>query len=111
VLRGTQSGGPYAPVGRASGPSYVDTGLTAATTYFYVVRSTAGTRASQNSAQLRVTTTLTPATNVRHTAHPDHVDLSWDAASGAVRHSVVRANEDGSNTVTVGSTTQPAFTE
>jgi FG-GAP-like repeat len=39
------------------------------------------------------------------------VDLSWDAAPGAVRYSVVRANEDGSNYVIVGSTTQTSYTD
>ena len=84
VLRGRQSGGPYTLVGHVTALSYPDSGLAPATAYYYVVRSTSGGRTSQNSAQLAVTTTITPATGLRHTAFPDHVDLSWAAAPGAV---------------------------
>jgi len=37
VYRGTQSGGPYTPIASPTANSYSDTGLTAATTYYYVV--------------------------------------------------------------------------
>ena len=49
VLRGTATGGPYTQIGTTTGTSYTDTGpqtgpptMTWNTTYFYVVRATAG---------------------------------------------------------------------
>ncbi|NUT50345.1 MAG: hypothetical protein HOV94_24015 [Saccharothrix sp.] len=111
VLRGVRSGGPYTTVGRTSALSYADSGLTASTSYFYVVRGTAGTKSSADSAQLAVTTAASPPTNVRHTAHTDHVELSWDAAPGAQRYHVVRADESGANKAEVGSTSGTSYVD
>lgn len=70
ILRGTASGGPYTKVGSSTGTSYTDTGpqtgppaMTWGTTYYWVVRATAGGWVSGNSAQASM---LTPkATNCK----------------------------------------------
>ncbi len=51
VFRSTTSGGPYTQVGTTSSTSFVDSGLTCNTTYFYVVTASNGTCDSGNSAQ------------------------------------------------------------
>ncbi|HEX4956118.1 MAG TPA: fibronectin type III domain-containing protein [Thermoanaerobaculia bacterium] len=55
ILRSTTSGGPYTQVGTSTTTSFSNTGLTASTTYYYVVRSFA-TCESGNSAQASATT-------------------------------------------------------
>src|SRR6266542_530347 len=76
VLRGAESGGPYALVKTTTALSYSDGGLAPATTYYYVVRSTSGGRTSQPSAQVSVTTLFTPPANARASADLDRVDLT-----------------------------------
>jgi chitodextrinase len=58
VLRGTTSGGPYAVLGRVGTTSFSDTGLTARTTYHYVVQSASSSGTSSSSSETRVTTPL-----------------------------------------------------
>lgn len=111
VQRSTTFGGPYTPLGRVTTTSYTDTTLAQGTAYFYVVRSTAGSRVSAPSEQLRVATTLTAPTNLRHTAHPDRVELAWDPVPGAVRYSVSRIDEYGTNPVSFGAVTDPSFVD
>jgi hypothetical protein len=61
VLRSTVTGGPYTQVGVASGTTFNDTGLTAGTTYFYVVRAAnSSTCESGNSPQASATPTASP---------------------------------------------------
>jgi fibronectin type 3 domain-containing protein len=51
VFRSTTSGGPYTQIVTRTNTSYVDSGLTNNTTYYYVVRSNNGARESLDSAQ------------------------------------------------------------
>ncbi len=55
VYRSTTSGGPYSSVGSSATTSFSNTGLSASTTYFYVVRAVAGCE-SGNSSQASATT-------------------------------------------------------
>lgn len=55
VLRSLTSGGPYSQVASVTTTSHSDTGLSASTTYFYVVRAVAGCE-SGNSNQASATT-------------------------------------------------------
>ena len=111
VLRGAESGGPYALVKTTTALSYSDGGLAPATTYYYVVRSTSGGRTSQPSAQVSVTTLFTPPANARASADLDRVDLTWDAVAGVLRYDIVRSASDGTNLAVVGSTTQTSYTD
>src|SRR6266702_3281749 len=96
VLRGARSGGPYALVKTTTALSYSDGGLVPATTYYYVVRSTSGSRTSQPSAQVAVTTLFAPPANARASADLDRVDLTWDAVAGVLRYDIVRSASDSS---------------
>src|SRR6266702_4609886 len=111
VLRGARSGGPYALVKTTTALSYSDGGLVPATTYYYVVRSTSGSRTSQPSAQVAVTTLFAPPANARASADLDRVDLTWNAVAGVLRYDIVRSASDGTNLAVVGSTTQTSYTD
>jgi hypothetical protein len=61
VYRGTASGGPYSNIGHVVGrttTTYTDTSVNLNRTYYYVLRSTAFSWTSANSAQASATTPL-----------------------------------------------------
>jgi fibronectin type 3 domain-containing protein len=62
ILRSATSGGPYSSVGTSATTSFSNTGLTASTTYYYVVQASNGTCNSGNSAQASATTQAGPST-------------------------------------------------
>lgn len=73
VHRGTASGGPYSPIQTGlTGTSFTDTGLTNATTYFYVVTATntAGESAASNEASATPFTSVATSTAVTSTPNP-----------------------------------------
>src|SRR5205807_768399 len=91
VLRGTVSGGPYAQVGTPTGTSFSDTGLTANTSYFYVVDSTSAGGVSSNSTEVSTTTAPAAVTDLAATALDDtHASLSWTTSAGATSYTVFR---------------------
>ena len=55
VFRGTRSGGPYAQIATPAATSFTDTGLSAGTTYYYVVQATNAAGNSPNSNQAAAT--------------------------------------------------------
>jgi fibronectin type 3 domain-containing protein len=69
VKRGTTTGGPYTQVASISVPSFLDTGLSNGTTYFYVVSALNSAGESPNSAQASATPANTPV-DVTVTIHP-----------------------------------------
>ncbi len=110
VLRGTASGGPYTVVGSPSSPSFASTGLSPATTYFFVVRATAGSLTSGNSGEVSTTTLLAAPTGVTATpVSPFEIDLSWTAVSGATGYVVERATTSGGPYTTIGTPTSASF--
>ena len=68
VKRGTASGGPYTQVGAPTGTSFLDTGLTNGTTYYYVVSALNSSGESANSSQ--VSAAPTGAADVTVTVDP-----------------------------------------
>jgi len=118
VKRSTVNGGPYVMVGCAAGTSFVDTGLTNGTTYFYVVAATytggpvAG-GGSANSSQVSATpqgAVPAPPTGLSATPGNTQVSLSWTASSGATSYNVKRSTTSGGPYTTVGSPTGTSFT-
>jgi fibronectin type 3 domain-containing protein len=55
VMRGTANGGPYTTISSPTTTSYSDTGLTNATTYYYVVTAANANGASGDSNQASAT--------------------------------------------------------
>ncbi|MDH7464068.1 PA14 domain-containing protein [Chitinophagaceae bacterium 26-R-25] len=93
VYRGTKAGGPFTYVGLIPGTSlsYTDNGLTANTTYYYIIRpingSAAGAVSNEATAttQADVTAPTAPSNLVAGTyTTRQSVDLSWSAASDNV---------------------------
>jgi hypothetical protein len=54
---------------------------------------------------------LSAPANLRHTAHPDRVELAWDPVPGAVRYSVSRIDENGANPVGSGALAAPSYVD
>jgi hypothetical protein len=63
VKRATVSGGPYTTVATVTSPSYVDTGLSASSVYFYVIIAANASGQSMPSAQVSATPTGEPPIN------------------------------------------------
>jgi len=102
VYRSTSSGG-EGTTAYASGitsTSYVNTGLTAGTTYYYKVAAvnSAGTSAQSSEVSATPTSGVTvppTPTGVTATAGPTQVSLSWTASSGATSYNVYRSTSSG----------------
>jgi cellulose 1,4-beta-cellobiosidase len=110
VQRSTTSGGPYSTVGSPATNSYSDTGLAAATTYYYVVEAVNGSGTSASSAQVSALTV--PAAPSGVTATPvsaSQVNVSWTATAGATSYTVQRSTTSGGPYTTVGSPTTNSF--
>ncbi|MBT0653166.1 fibronectin type III domain-containing protein [Geobacter luticola] len=82
------------PIANATSP-YVQTGLTAGTTYYYVVTAVNATGESAPSAQVSATTAPsaplppTAPTGVTATAvSPTQVNVAWSAVTGAVSYNI-----------------------
>ncbi|MFC4307168.1 lytic polysaccharide monooxygenase [Cohnella boryungensis] len=101
VKRSATAGGPYTNVDTVSTTSYVNTGLTNGTTYYYVVSASNSAGSSANSAQVSATptggTTPVPAapTGLTATAGNAQVTLSWTASTGATSYTVKRSATAG----------------
>ena len=98
VKRGTNSGGPYTQVSSPTTNSFTNTGLTAGTTYFYVVSAVNATGESANSMQVSATPNPPiPAvpTGLSATPGKEQVVLSWSPTSGTTSYNVKRATSTG----------------
>jgi fibronectin type 3 domain-containing protein len=78
VFRSTVSSGPYTQIGTATTTSFADSGLTCATSYFYVVTASNGTCDSGNSAQATATTSACTTGCTTHTQYSN----TFDSATG-----------------------------
>ncbi|MDB6026402.1 MAG: repeat-containing protein [Verrucomicrobiales bacterium] len=99
VARSATSGGPYTDIVTlgANVTAYSNTGLSANTTYYYVVRSGNAGGASANSAQASATTLPNPPTApsglAAATVNATQIDLSWTDNSGNETSFVVARSE------------------
>ena len=106
VERATVNGGPYATI--ASGvtaTSYMNTGLTNGTTYYYVVAALNAGGQSPNSSQVSAQPTGPPPapTGLTATAGDEQVSLSWTASSGATSYILQRGRANGGPYSTIAS--------
>ena len=110
VQRGSSSGGPYTTVGSPTSTSFANTGLVSATTYYYVVKATAGSVTSPNSSEVSALTLPAAPTGVVATAvSQSEIDLSWGAVTGATSYLILRATSSGGPFTAVGSPTSTSF--
>ena len=116
VKRGTAHGGPYTTISSPSAPSYTDTGLTAGTTYFYVVSAVNANGESGNSAEVSAVPTAAGSapgvpTGLKATAGVQQVSLSWTASSGATSYHVKRSTTHGGPYTTISSPGSTSYTD
>jgi fibronectin type 3 domain-containing protein len=110
VERSSVSGGPYTTVGSPTSTSFANPGLSPATTYYYVVKATAGSVSSGPSVEVPVTTLLGAPTGAVATAvSTSEIDLSWSAVTGATGYVVLRSTTLGGPYSAVGSPTTTTF--
>ena len=95
LKRAPVSGGPYTTLANSTAVGFNDTGLTNATTYYYVVSALNAYGESANSTEVSVTPaapTAPPAlTGVAAQPDDNQVDLSWNASASASSYNVKRA--------------------
>ena len=113
VLRAARSGGPYQLVSSPSGTSFADTGLAAATHFFYAVRAVNDAGRSARSAEAGATTLpLAPAAPSGIAASAlssSSIRVSWDAVAGADGYEVLRSPSGGGPYSVVGTPTGTSF--
>src|SRR5262249_60611756 len=103
VKRANVSGGPYVTVACPTTTSYVDTGVTNGTPYYYVVSAwfsgnpnAGGESADSSEASATPKPPPPPApTGLTATAGNGQVALAWSASAGATNYQVKRAPASG----------------
>ena len=116
IKRSTSIDGPYPTV--ASGvnvTNFADTGLTASTTYHYVVSAMNGSGESADSVPASATTLANPPdapTGLTAVLGQNQVTLSWTISGGATGYTVKRATASGGPYMTVAdNVTSATFTD
>jgi uncharacterized repeat protein (TIGR03803 family) len=95
VKRALNSGGPYSTIGSPTGASYIDTGLTNGTTYYYVVTGATTAGETNISNQAEATPTSAGPTNLTATSGNSVANLTWDPVTGATSYNVKVSNTNG----------------
>ena len=113
VKSSTTSGGPYTQIAAPTVTSYVNTGLTNGTPYFYVVSAVGSGGQSGNSAQVSATPIAPPAAPTELTASPGNTQatLSWTASSGATSYHVKRSTTSGGPYTQIAAPTATNYTD
>lgn len=94
VYRSTTANGPFTEVGTTTTPTFLDTNLTPATTYYYQVSATNANGTSSNSATASATTLVQQvgAPVLTATAISDKaISLTWTPVTGATTYLVFRS--------------------
>jgi hypothetical protein len=108
VLRSSVSGGPYTQLGTTSSLSFTDSGLAAATRYFYVVQSAYNKKLSAYSPEATAATPLPAPAGVRLNATESTMDVQWEPVPGAVRYDILRTGPYETETL-IASTTATTY--
>ncbi|MCM1566512.1 MAG: cell wall-binding repeat-containing protein [Dehalobacter sp.] len=96
VYRASSYYGSYYQIAKVSSTSYINSGLSPNTTYYYKIKATNGTGSSAFSPVASTTTALSiPSAPANLTATPkstSQITLSWSAVSGAASYSIYRSS-------------------
>ena len=116
VKRSTTSGTGYQNVSSPTTTSFINSGLTNGTTYYYVV--TAVDSAGESSPSLQASATpVAPAqpppapTGLNATSGNAQVSLTWNASTGAANYHVKRSTTNGSGYAQVGTPATTSFND
>jgi hypothetical protein len=95
IKRSTTSGGPYTLIGTAYSTSYVDSGLTNNTPYYYVISAVNSVSEGPNTAQL-IATPLPTVSALVATPGSAQIVVTWNPYAGQVNYySLKRATVSG----------------
>jgi fibronectin type 3 domain-containing protein len=113
LKRSTTSGSGYAVIASPATNSYVDTGLTNGTTYYYIVSAVDSAGESGNSGEVSCSPVAPPATPTALTATAGNlqVSLAWNASGGATSYHVKRSTTSGSGYTQVAAPTTTSYTD
>lgn len=116
VKRSTTSGGPYATVGTATTPSYIDLTVVNGSAYYFVVAATNSSGSSSNSSPVSVTpqaalTIPAAPAGLAATAGDAQVALTWSASTGAASYAVRRSTTTGGPYTQVAMVMSPSYTD
>jgi fibronectin type 3 domain-containing protein len=105
-------GGPYSAIGTSASTTYSDTGLTAATQYYYVVNATNAGTTGANSTEATATTPAAVPTNLTATATSGtQISLIWSVSPGATGYNVLRGLVHGGPYTQIGTTTAASYND
>jgi uncharacterized repeat protein (TIGR02543 family) len=112
VYRSTTGEGPYTRIESPAATSYTDTGLTAATTYYYRVSTHNGVAEGEQSLAVSATTLPSAPSGLTVGAvTADSISLSWSAVSGAGGYYVYRGTSGDGTYVFAGSAVSASYTD
>lgn len=107
---GSAAAGPFTLLASPGTTTFVDTGLDAGTTRFYVVHATLGTLESPDSAVASATTAPPAPTSVSAARGNTLIVLTWTAAPGAASYVVLSSLTAGGPYTEAGSTVATELT-
>ncbi|HEV7573012.1 MAG TPA: DNA/RNA non-specific endonuclease [Thermoanaerobaculia bacterium] len=112
VKRSTTSGSGYSTIVSPTTTSYIDTGLTNGTTYYYVITAVGPGGESVNSSEVSATPAVPPAapTGLTLSVGDAKVYLVWNPVGGATSYNVKRGTSTGTYTTTT-SAPSASFTD
>ena len=116
VKRSTSPGAEVTLATGVATTSYSDTGLSAGTTYYYVVAASNATGTSANSGEAFATTSgvqTAPSapTGLTATVSGTQIALSWTASASATSYTVKRSTVSGAETTLAGGVTSTSYTD
>ena len=102
----------WTTIGSPTGTNYTDSGLSAATTYYYRVSATGGGNTSPYSTVASATTQPNPppapGSLTATAANSGEIDLSWGSSSGATGYRVERSNSPTTGFSTLTTVSAPS---
>ena len=115
IYRKDTANGSFKYVGSTTNTKYINSGLTAGKTYYYVVRGykKSGTTKVSGANSDVITTTTTPGkvTGVKQTEYSSYyVTLSWNKLNGATGYYIYRKDSANGSFKYIGTTTSTSYT-